>query len=67
MPYDFKKSQKELYQPKAQPTLITVPKINYLAVRGKGDPNEEGGEYQTALGLLYGVAYTLKMSYKGEH
>lgn len=67
MPYDFKKSQKELYRPKAQPTLITVPKINYLAVRGKGDPNQEGGNYQTALGLLYGVAYTLKMSYKGEH
>ena len=67
MPYDFKKSQKELYQPKAQPTLITVPKINYLAVRGKGDPNEEDGDYQIALGLLYGVAYTLKMSYKGEH
>lgn len=67
MPYDFKKSQKELYQPKAQPTLIAVPKINYLAVRGKGDPNEEGGDYQTALGLLYGVAYTLKMSYKSEH
>lgn len=66
MPYDFKKSQKELYQPKAQPTLITVPKINYLAVRGKGDPNEEGGDYQTALGLLYSVAYTLKMSYKSE-
>ena len=66
MPYDFKKSQKELYQPKAQPTLITVPKINYLAVRGKGDPNKEGGDYQTALGLLYSVAYTLKMSYKSE-
>lgn len=67
MPYDFKKSQKELYQPKAQPTLITAPKINYLAVRGKGDPNEEDGDYQIALGLLYSVAYTLKMSYKGEH
>lgn len=67
MPYDFKKSQKELYRPKAQPALITVPKISYLAVRGKGDPNEEGGDYQTALGQLYGVAYTLKMSYKSEH
>lgn len=66
MPYDFKKSQKELYQPKAQPTLIIVPEINYLAVRGKGDPNEEDGDYQTALGLLYSVAYTLKMSYKSE-
>lgn len=67
MSYDFKKSQKELYQPKDQPTLITVPKINYLAVRGKGDPNKEGGDYQTALSLLYSVAYTLKMSYKSEH
>lgn len=67
MAFDFKKEYKEFYLPKAKPTLITVPPMNYLAVRGKGDPNEENGAYQQAIGLLYGVAYTIKMSKKGDH
>ena len=67
MPYDFKKEQKELYQPKTAPALVHVPKMNYLAVRGKGDPNDPDGEYARSIPLLYGVAYTLKMSYKTDH
>lgn len=67
MAFDFKKEYKEFYLPKTKPTLITVPPMNYLAVRGKGDPNEENGAYQQAIGLLYGVAYTIKMSKKGDH
>lgn len=67
MPYDFKKEQKELYQPKTAPALIHVPKMNYLAVRGKGDPNDPDGEYARSIPLLYGVAYTLKMSPKAGH
>lgn len=67
MAFDFKKEYKAFYMPKAQPELITVPKANYVAVRGKGDPNEEGGAYQQAISILYAVAYTLKMSYKTEH
>ena len=67
MAFDFKKEFKEYYLPKIKPEIITVPPINYLAVRGKGDPNQEGGEYQKAVGILYSVAYTLKMSYKGDH
>lgn len=67
MAFDFKKEYKAFYMPKAQPELIAVPKVNYVAVRGKGDPNEEGGAYQQAIGILYAVAYTLKMSYKTEH
>lgn len=67
MAFDFKKEYKEFYLPKAKPTLVTVPPMNYLAVRGKGDPNEEDGAYQQAIGLLYGVAYTIKMSKKGDH
>ena len=67
MAFDFKKEYKAYYMPKAQPELIAVPKVNYVAVRGKGDPNEEGGAYQQAIGILYAVAYTLKMSYKTEH
>lgn len=67
MAFDFKKEYKEFYLPKAKPALVTVPPMNYLAVRGKGDPNEENGAYQQAIGLLYGVAYTIKMSKKGDH
>ncbi len=67
MAFDFKKELKEFYMAKNKPEIIKVPKANYLAVRGKGDPNEEGGAYQQAIGVLYAVAYTLKMSYKTEH
>ncbi|MCD7761512.1 MAG: GyrI-like domain-containing protein [Clostridiales bacterium] len=67
MAFDFKKEYKEFYLPKNRPEIVTVPKANYIAVRGKGDPNEEGGAYQSAIGVLYAVAYTLKMSYKTDH
>lgn len=67
MPYDFKKEMKELYAPKTSPSIVTVPKANYIAVRGQGDPNEEGGAYQQAVGVLYAVAYTLKMSHKTDY
>lgn len=67
MPFDFKKEYKECYLPKNQPQIIQVPNINYLAVRGKGDPNLKGGAYQQAIGVLYAVAYTLKMSSKTGH
>ena len=67
MPFDFKKEYKEFYMPKTKPQLVTVPRANYTAVRGQGDPNEEGGAYQQAIGVLYAVAYTIKMSKKGDH
>ena len=67
MPFDFKKEYKEFYLPPAKPVIVTVPKANYIAVRGKGNPNDEGGAYQQAIGILYAVAYTLKMSYKTDH
>jgi hypothetical protein len=67
MAFDFKKEYKELYQPKDMPAIVDVPATNYIAVRGKGDPNEEGGAYQNAISVLYSVAYTLKMSYKTDH
>lgn len=67
MAFDFKKEYKEFYMPKCKPEIVTVPKANYIAVRGEGDPNEDGGAYQAAIGVLYSVAYTLKMSYKTEH
>lgn len=66
MAFDFKKEYKEFYMPKKQPEIVEVPKANYIAVRGTGDPNEEGGAYKQAIGVLYAVAYTLKMSYKTE-
>lgn len=67
MAFDFKKEFKEYYMPKNKPQIVTVPKMNYIAVRGMGDPNEEGGAYQAAIGVLYSVAYTLKMSYKTDY
>ncbi len=67
MPFDFKKEYREFYLPKNKPEIVTVPPANYIAVRGQGDPNEEGGAYQQAISVLYAVAYTLKMSYKGTH
>ena len=67
MAFDFKKEYKEFYMPKGKPEIVTVPKANYIAVRGKGNPNDEGGAYQQAVGILYAVAYTLKMSYKTDY
>ena len=67
MAFDFKKEYKEFYMPKNRPEIITVPKANYIAVRGSGDPNEAGGAYQQAIGVLYAVAYTLKMSCKTDY
>ena len=67
MAFDFKKEYKEFYLPKNQPEIVTVPPANYIAVRGAGDPNEPDGAYQQAIGVLYAVAYTLKMSYKTDH
>lgn len=65
MAYDFKKPLKAYYMPKQVPEIITVPSANYIAVRGKGNPNQEDGAYAQALSVLYSIAYTIKMSYKG--
>jgi len=67
MAFDFKKEYKEYYLPKEKPEIVTVPRANYIAVRGKGNPNEADGAYQSAIGVLYAVAYTLKMSYKTDY
>lgn len=67
MAFDFKKEYKEFYLPKDKPQIVTVPAANYIAVSGEGDPNEEGGAYQTAIGVLYAIAYTIKMSKMGDH
>ena len=67
MAFDYKKEYKEFYMPKNKPGIITVPSMNYIAVRGQGDPNSEDGEYKQAIGMLYGIAYTIKMSKKGDH
>ena len=67
MAFDFKKEYKEFYMPKGTPSIVTVPKMNYIAVRGIGNPNDEDGEYKHAIGLLYGIAFTIKMSKKGDH
>ncbi len=67
MAFDFKKEYKEFYMPKNKPGIVTVPRMNYIAVRGTGDPNQEDGEYKQSIGLLYGIAFTIKMSKKGDH
>ena len=67
MPFDFKKEYKEFYLPPAKPQLVHIPKMQFVAVRGKGNPNETDGEYQKALAILYAISYTLKMSKMGDH
>ena len=67
MAFDFMKEYKEYYMPKNKPGIVTVPSMNYIAVRGTGDPNQEDGEYKQSIGLLYGIAFTIKMSKKGDH
>ena len=67
MAFDYKKEYKEFYMPKNKPEIVEVPEMNFIAVRGTGDPNEEGGAYKAAIGLLYGIAFTIKMSRKGSH
>ncbi len=67
MAFDYKKEYKEYYAPTKNPTIVLIPRMNFVAVRGKGNPNEEDGEYKKALNLLYGIAFTIKMSYKGTH
>ena len=65
--FDYKKEYKEFYLPPRKPQIVEVPVMNFLAVRGMGDPNEEEGDYKAAIGLLYGIAYTIKMSKMGKH
>lgn len=67
MAFDYKKEYKEFYLPKNKPSIVTVPKMNYIAVRGKGDPNAEDSEYKRSIALLYGIAFTIKMSKMGDH
>ena len=67
MAFDFKKEYRDLYQPKATPSIVEVPRMRFIAVEGAGDPNDVDGAYKQALNLLYGIAYTLKMSYKTDH
>lgn len=65
MAFDYKKEFKEFYMPPNKPSIVEIPAMNYIAVRGAGDPNEAGGDYQQAIGMLYAIAYTIKMSKKG--
>lgn len=67
MAFDYKKEYKEFYMPKNKPSIVEVPKMNYIAVRGKGNPNDENGEYKKSIELLYAIAFTIKMSYKGNY
>lgn len=67
MAFDYKKEYKEFYLPPTKPCIVTIPAMNFVAVRGSGNPNDEDGEYKAALELLYGIAFTLKMSYKSSH
>jgi hypothetical protein len=63
MPKDYKKEQKELYQPKTTPSIIDVPEMLFIAADGKGDPNTSA-EYAAAVGALYGLSYAIKMGNK---
>ena len=67
MAFDYKKEYKEFYLPPKKPGIVTVPPMNYIAVRGHGNPNDENGEYKASISLLYAIAFTIKMSKMGSH
>lgn len=67
MAFDYKKEYKEFYLPPKKPEIIRIPTMNFVAVKGKGNPNEEDGAYKQAIGMLYAISFTIKMSYKGTH
>ena len=67
MAFDYKKEYKEFYLPKNKPQFIDLPPMNFIAVRGEGNPNEEDGAYKRAIGLLYSVGFTIKMSKLTDH
>ena len=67
MTFDYKKEYKEFYLPPKVPGIAEIPTMNYVAVRGKGNPNDPDREYKRAMSLLYGISFTIKMSYKGSH
>ena len=67
MPFDYKKEYKKFYLPPKKPVIVTIPAMNFVAVRGKGDPNAPEGDYKAAISLLYGIAFTIKMGYKGDY
>ncbi|PHP52060.1 GyrI-like domain-containing protein [Actinomyces ruminis] len=67
MAFDYKREYKEYYAPPRRPGIVDVPAMNFIAVRGSGDPNREDGEYQQAISLLYAVAFTIKMSKRAGH
>ncbi|MDE6186385.1 MAG: GyrI-like domain-containing protein, partial [Lachnospiraceae bacterium] len=67
MAFDYKKEYKEFYLPPKKPCIVDIPAMNYVAVKGHGDPNDPEGAYKEAIGLLYGIAFTIKMSYKSSH
>ena len=67
MAFDYKKEYKEFYLPPKKPVIIDIPKMNYIAVKGHGNPNNEEGEYKSSIGLLYAIAFTIKMSYKCDY
>ena len=67
MPFDYKKEFKEFYLPPTKPQIVHISKMQFVAVRGKGNPNEEDGEYKAALAVQYAISYAIKMSKKGDH
>ncbi|MBT9776521.1 transcriptional regulator [Clostridium sp. MCC353] len=65
--YDYKKEYKHLYSPKTQPSIVQVEPAKFVAVRGMGNPNDENGTYKQAVGILYALSYTIRMSSKRGH
>lgn len=67
MAFDYKKEYKEFYMPPKKPAIEHIPPMNYVAVRGQGNPNSEDGDYKKSIGILYAISYTIKMSKLGKH
>lgn len=58
---DYKKEYKDLYMPSnKKPVVVDIPRMNFIMVNGKGDPNNNP-EFEKAVEALYSVSYTIKM------
>ena len=67
MAFDYKKEYKEFYLAGKSRQIVEIPAMNFIGGRGTGNPNGEDGDYKAAIGLLYGIAFTIKMSRKNSH
>lgn len=59
MKYEWRKQEKSIYIPKQKPELVTIPEQNFFMIKGQGNPND--AEFAERIGVLYSLAYAVRM------